>query len=289
MYDLAWFNKLLTIKLAEYFSRVEENVDDELVNDTPACGVYIFIHPSTGYFYIGSTEHLYVRRYKHIWHIRNGTHRNSKVRDHFCQFPSNDVYFLFWITECREASFSLEQILLDATFGTEKCLNSASDAKLVGKDIVKSEEQKEAASRQVSELWKDPEYRQRMSDAAKRWAADPENRKKLRQRAKEAATDPEFIEKQRENANKQWSDPDARKKLSDAIRARYTDPEFRRTMHDRLKKARGRKISIDGVTYDTVTDASNAIGMSDAGIYYRIKMGKNPNWFFIDEAKNDSV
>ena len=78
-------------------------------------------------------------------------------------------------------------------------------------------------------MWKDPEYRKKMSNITKEFWKDPEYRKKMSKKSKERWKDPEYRKMRSEQVSKdvkeRWKDPEFRKKISKKIKCVHCDYE----------------------------------------------------------------
>lgn len=276
-----WFEKLLRLKLAEAVSNGNLFSNPELSPDVEQPGAYVLIHPQTRHLYVGSTDDLYERKYKHRWHIERGDHRNLKVRQHYAENPTDQIWFLTWFTKTRDDAYDLEQKFLDHSWGGEKSLNISPDARTSNKGVLLSDERKDEIRQKVTELWKDPEYRERMSKAAKKHFADPENRARMAERVKLANTRPAFRASQAEKANVQWADPDARSRKSEEVKAYLSVPANRAKMLE-SRRHLFKQVSAEGVVYPSIKAAGRHFGISDSSVMKRIRSPRRVDWFLVE-------
>lgn len=253
----SWFEHLISLKIAELI--VEENkiISEELSFKNKLIGAYILVHPKTRQVYVGSTDDLYERRYKHFWHIKRNNHRNRKIREAFISTPSNTVYFFIFPTVTREQSFDIEQKFIDSYIDNPKCLNIALDSRMSGKGIKFSEERKKQISSIVKEKWRDPFHKKLKSDITKAYFSIPDNKAKMIANAKIFGSNPIFKEKQRITAIKQWSDLEARKRKSEEVK--------------QYALLNGNKVIINDVIYPHVTEAARLLNINKDILRYRIK------------------
>ena len=89
-------------------------------------------------------------------------------------------------------------------------------------------------------MWKDPEYRKKMSNITKEFWKDPEYRKKMSKKSKERWKDPEYRKMRSEQVSKDvkefWKDPEYRKKMSEQRKERWKDPEYRKKISEQRKE-----------------------------------------------------
>lgn len=279
---LKWFQKLIALKFAELKTQ-----EMPILNfDNTSCGVYVLIHGNTKHFYIGSTHDLYKRKYKHLWHIKRKDHRNTNINKIFTDFPTTNIHFLYWITKTKEEALDIEQRFLDAAHRHNKCLNISSDARKSFKDIIMTETSKKLMIKNLKKAWENPELRLKQSLSLKKYFSDPNNINKLRDSVNKVVQKPEFKLKQSINSIKQWSDPEARRKKSEEKKALWRDPEKRKKQL-LLYTSRRKKVSINNVIYNNLSEASDKINLSVPSILYRIHLDNFPEWFYVEKEINN--
>jgi group I intron endonuclease len=278
MSEVEKFRKLIVFKIAAALSMAAPYENEELIPGKQIPGAYALVNPKSMQIYIGSTDDLYGRKYKHLWHIERGDHRNEKVREAFRNQPVGQIFFFTWPTNTRDQAFDLEQKFLDMFFGDPRCLNLAPNARSVA-GSKRSEEQKEAIRKLTLEQWENPEFREKQSQSLKKYFSDPENRKRSSEIAIKAAADPELRDKLRDLANTQWADPEARARKAEEVRKYHADPENRRKFLE-ARKHLIRKVVVDGVVYSTMREAAASLKVNRNVIAKRIKNPKLPNYHF---------
>ena len=284
MNKFEWFNKIITLKIAAETCRVDPCEEDRFLSSYKCSGAYVIVHPLTRQVYVGSTENLATRKYKHLWHIKNGTHRNSKIKEAFQRNPVENVFFFIWPTNTRDEAYDIEQQFLDASINSDKSLNIASNARLNGKDVVRSPELRKRISKAVKEKWQDPNHRELKSRLAKEYMANSENKQRMIERVTEVCNRPEFKAKQAEIANQQWSDPEARKRKSEEVKKYFQNPENLKK-HYLAHQHRGKTISVDGVLFPSRRAVADHFGISIHAVLGRILSPKRPTWFYVKDKK----
>ena len=127
-------------------------------------------------------------------------------------------------------------------------------------EIYNNPEYREKQSELAKNVWKDPEFRKKQSEIRK----DPEYKKKKSESAKNVWKDPEYIKKQSEI----WNDPEYIKKQSEFAKNMWNDPEFR------SKRCCG-CISPDNIEYKSIAEASRSLNIPRTTINFWIKEKKN--------------
>jgi group I intron endonuclease len=111
--------------------------------------------------------------------------------------------------------------------------------------------------------WQDPAMREHLTSAIKERMNDPTVKEHLSKVQTERMKDPVNRDICAEGAIKQWQDPAMREHLIAERRKKWADPEYR-AIH--LQPT-----IIDGVTYPSVQDAINSLGISNATYYRNLK------------------
>lgn len=280
MNKLEWFNKIITFKIAAALVKTDSSEDDNLLLGSKVPGAYVIVHPETRQFYVGSTDDLAVRKYKHLWHISNGTHRNAKIKEAFQNVSAKNVFFFIWPTQSRKEAYDIEQKFLDATVENEKSLNIASDARLSGKGVKRSLELRKRISDSVKKIWTNPNHRELKSKLAKEYMANPDNRKRMIERVTFACNTEEFKSRQAEIANQQWSDPEARKRKSEEVKKYFQNPankEKYKASRQHLSDA----VSIDGQIFSSMSEAGRYYGIHRSMVRARVQSKKWKDWKYV--------
>lgn len=99
---------------------------------------YVIEHEKSGKFYVGSTGNAAQRKRGHLSDLRCGVNSNKELQDAFNDDPG--LKFTFVLTPNREAAYDFEQKLLDHHKSDPRLCNTAPDARVPGKGMVRSEE-----------------------------------------------------------------------------------------------------------------------------------------------------
>lgn len=100
------------------------------------CVAYTITHIKTGRIYVGSTSDAYGRENEHKCALRRGVHKNNPL-----QIAYNDdsrIEFSFWITNTMDEALDAEQDILNKYFSTGLLFNLASDARCSGRGMRRS-------------------------------------------------------------------------------------------------------------------------------------------------------
>ncbi len=145
----------------------------------------------------------------------------------------------------------------------------------------------------IKERMQDPVYREKLVKLGKELALnekrkigwikyynDKDRVKARLDKVKETFSRAEVREKMSNSAIKRLSDPNVRLahsiKIKELMKNQDNRDKLRLALKDRCKR-----VSVDGVVYPSLHDASNKIGMSRPGLKYRIESDKFPNSFYV--------
>lgn len=140
-------------------------------------------------------------------------------------------------------------------------------------------EARKAGIRRAAEKERSTQTRAKMSESAKRRGSDPfiegarrwreENMDELIKERQTRWDDPGY----RERHVEAMADPALRTLMSKRMLDRLADPEKRAKLNAAITAAKGRPVSINGVTYPTLGAAGAALGLTGGGVRHRIKTG----------------
>lgn len=237
------------------------------LHSTPAA--YILYHEASGMFYVGSTSNLYIRITDHLKDLRGGRHRNEPLQQAYSKHENKNLRLSFIRSNDREIAFDLEQDLLDKYIPTGKLFNLATNARIAGLGRIVPEEQRVKQVAKLREFFKSEKGSKQLEEQITRMKGlwrNPEVSKKLYAEHAERRNDPVYMKKLAENGKAVWTDPKMREKML-AIRAK-----------------RRRPVSIDGIVYDCVGDASKALGIQLGTLRKRLEAGRPGYYFTIKEG-----
>lgn len=204
--------------------------------------VYVLRESGSGKFYIGSTKDAYVRLLAHRYTLSIGENKNPNLQQLYNDSTEALFDIKIFTVANREAAFDLEQLLLFKFFGSEFCLNASPTARSpLG--FKHSEETKEKFS----------------TIAANRTIGES-TRKKISATLTNRPLDPEHAAK-----------------VAASNSARWDDPEFRKKWLDK----RGKKVTVDGVPYDSASHAARAFSIGTSTAHRRFNNPNVTNWQFV--------
>jgi hypothetical protein len=103
-------------------------------------------------------------------------------------------------------------------------------------DSLKTPEFRELKSQQSKQLWKDPAYLEKYTQAHSEAMADPEYQAWHSKHKTELWKDPVYRQQQTDSRKKHWADPAYKQMMSERRKALWADPEYRARMLAARKK-----------------------------------------------------
>lgn len=206
--------------------------------------VYALHHEKTGQTYVGSTKNLYHRVNQHKTRLAAGEHKNHKLQSAFDDDPKFNLSFT--ATDTKEQAIVLEQGLLDKFILTGTLLNLATDAANAAKGLTHSDSVKDKLRQGTLAQFSTEEARARHSEISRDLWQDPQYRQKQMGHSKSA----EVVQQ-----------------ISDKVKALWEDPEYRAKM----TAHRGKPVTVDGIAYTSLAEASRTLGIPKTTIGSRLK------------------
>lgn len=213
-----------------------------------APGLYFISSPVSDKIYVGSTSNLSRRKSQH-YHDLGKFHENPNLQE-LAQKHSRDE-FRFTSLELyadRETLYRVEQALYDKLHECEMILNTGMDIKAAWKGRVIPDEARakmalaklgstghENQQKAMEKLWSNDEFKDRMREGARVRMNDPEFKERLRQ----------------VNLGKSLSE-EHRKKISESGKGAL--------------RSNSRKISVNGVVYESLSRAVTATGIPESNL-----------------------
>lgn len=249
-------------------------------------GAYFIRNRVSGKIYVGSTESITARLNAHRFMLRTNTHRNKALQSLFKMANLSIFDFCVFVTDNREEAYDIEQALLDRFHGTAVCFNVAKDARKASLGISMSEDVRtKLLSANVGRKHSPEHIRKRVESIrlhAPHVFADTENKRlALAKYNRDKVVTDETKEKLRQaNLGKKHSE-ETRKKMSVTRRNNPLSGEGL----ERALKAQRKRVSIEGVIYDSMDDAATALKVSRKTIYNRLhnRYGTHDNYFYLEE------
>lgn len=235
----------------------------------PAC--YLIENINDGTTYVGSTKDIADRVRKHRYMLINGNHSNKKLQEHFDEATDKEVFIVYAaIYPNKEEAVEREQLILDEGYGHPCLLNIAYDARnpfsgtdkrLISDKLKLHNSQphiREKTAARTRELWKNDTIRNKiLSKIGEKITVDGVEYLSVREASRKTGFSVEAIR----NALKEGA------------------------VNSREIGRQKRKISADGVIFESLTVASKAYGIKDNTMHYRVNSTR-PQWinfFYIEE------
>lgn len=185
-------------------------------------GAYELIHNESGKIYIGSARDLASRRNEHLSRLRNGEHHVKEMQELFKE--DKDVDFNYYPTETREQAYDIEQLLLDKNKDNNNLLNFHINSR-------------------------NPEG-VKHSDETKNKMADKKTGSKLSDETKN---------KIREAHIGRTVSSEGKENMSKAKKIQFSIPANKEKLLS-LSMATAKSITIDGIEYESLREASRQLG-----------------------------
>lgn len=212
-------------------------------------GVYKITHTATDMFYIGSSKDLGSRKLTNESALRNFSHKNPNLQELY-NYDHELKFEVLEFVNTSENIFDREQVYLDKYKDDDKLLNIATDA---------------AASFRGRKH--SSEHLAVMAEAARNRIDSPETT----ERKRNAQLGKVLSKEHRENISKSVNNPDVIRKIKAANTGRKLSPERiaaitenSRNNKETIKKmneASSHPITIDGVQYKSLREASRLLGI----------------------------
>lgn len=207
-------------------------------------GVYLICCCSSSKVYVGSsTRSVYRRLRGHKKDLQVKSHKNKHLQSAWNKYGESAFTFEL-LEECpAEECLKLEQFWIDAfrsanrKYGYNVCPTAGNS--LGAKLPPCSLEKKASTSKNSLQWWASlsPEERDRRADRMSEVWQDPEYKEKLGLAIKEAFNRPEVKAKHSESLKKAWARRGYKKKMIAILTARYKDPELRKEISKCVKAA----------------------------------------------------
>lgn len=247
--------------------------------------VYEILNEETGQFYIGSTNNVPDRCSSHFRQLERNIHANERLQK---AYNENPKFSLSIISDhpTHALAYEEEQERIALQWNNNNLLNNS----VYGAHRISSVTRQKLSLAGKRSFDLNPARKQFLSALTKKRMKDPDFRKYLSELGLERVSNPSFKENlsalQRERmkseelrkhlSNKttiQMQAPEAREAARQGAKRQWLNPEFR------IKRCR--KISIDGVYYDSIVEASAKLGVNKVTIRQRCLSKYNDNYKFL--------
>lgn len=264
---------------------------------------YIIREMCSGNVYVGSSEKVYTRVCKHKWHIQRKQHDNSKFTELLQQTHIKNFDLIVIFTDTREEAYDLEQYFVNMYKDTGLLINIANDVRFAMRGRVLTDEHREKIREANTGKIMSDEARQKIALSRKQSVKaitqlqEMLNRKK--RRISVNGVEYESLTQASEFSGMTLSmlrsaldenDPNV-KWLSDnesPIKGRSLSEEHRRNLSmsrknnpkakqqlESIRELTRRKIILNGVLYNSVLEASKAVGIGECTIHRKLREHKD--------------
>ena len=292
-----------------YLDPLLEKKDDETIdqaidryNKLKGPGVYQIRVVNDDTFYIGASTRTKTRLETHLRELKDNKHHNKKLQESYNNSSDKVLEISILTVDDSKTAFAIEKELIINNKEFKNCANERNStiSTSIGKFV--SNETKERLSKSLLNYNRNnsikkpcnrtiPEVtKELMRRSSKEYQSRPEVLEKNRNMAIERMKDPNNREISRQGQKKQFSDEVYREKNKLINIERMKDPNNREIsrqgainqwrdpeMRERLIAARCKKITIDGVEYNSVKEATSILGYKKILEYRHFKkeMGEN--------------
>jgi group I intron endonuclease len=210
--------------------------------DGKICAAYTITHLMSGCVYIGSTSDIYQRVHNHKSQLRKGAHHCKRFQELYDQ--SDVITWTYYLTDTREEAYRREQEMIDHNKGKSTLLNVAMDVKKPALGAVRSELARALLSvhRKGKKLSAEHVEKVRKANTGKK--RTPEQCEAIRIRT-QGVPKPEHV--------------------ADNLRS--------------MNETRKKKLSINGVIYESLSAAARALNMPKCTVAQRLKSQNFTAWF----------
>lgn len=249
-------------------------------------GVYIIQNKDTLETYIGSGV-LESRQQTHKYLLERGNHWNKKLQSAYNINPNFDFIGVpiddnITREEKRKLALEVEQDLINYFWGSPLLKNIAKDVEKPMTGFKHSEETKEKNRQAQVIRCKDPEYLQKIGAGVKKaWENMSEDRRAQHSETFRQASITRYANLECSPIKGQKRSEEFCQRKSEYIKRKWQDPEYRenqRIGREGKQTAPKRKVIVDGIEYESITDAALVVGISKQGLSYRCSTDTFPTY-----------
>ena len=239
-------------------------------------GIYVIQDISDGKAYIGSSVNLKRRMNEHQYRLTHGKHNNIRLQRAFNNGNILNVVTIPVIPEEKDNIRQMEQELLDEFYPKGLLYNVAKNVEAPAIGIKPSQETIEKCRLVNLGRKHTPETIEKNRQARLGVKQSPETIAKRVEKLK-GVPRPEYVRQliSQKRHGIQFSD-ETKQKMSDSAKMRgYSDSQIKG-----MKKAISKPISVDGIVYESASDAARAFGIDPGTAMDRAKSSsiKFNNW-----------
>jgi len=234
----------LPLVIADFtkYGEITDRVSSCSHNKPKTIGAYLIYHIATKKCYVGSHADLYARRYQHDILLKKQKHHSKEFQKAFNADPQ--ITAIMIVTHDREKAYDIEQLILDKFLSQGLLFNTASDARVFGKNAVVSEE-----------------TRNKLSIAGK---------------GKKQSDD--WIQKRTSHMVGRKLPAETVEKIREKAKLRGINPEMTQLAKERISKP----IMVDGIRFDSMQDVCQHFKMARKTVRKRLNSNEF-NWHFADK------
>lgn len=264
---------------------------------------YIIQEFNTGYVYIGSSGNFYSRIIKHKFLINKKEHDNKKFTELLKTTDINNFELTVIFTSTREEAYDIEQLIVDHYKDTDQLINIASNVRYAMRGVPLSEEHKEKLRKSNTGRLCGLDIRRYISYVRKTNKLALEQMKKIHEnkRRRIMVNEIEYRSLTEAIVGSGINKTELRKKLNkndpnvywlgknaspiigrplssnhiDAIRAAKKDNPKTKIQFEKYRSKNDRKIILDGVLYNSVTEAVRITGFPECSIHKQLRGKKD--------------
>lgn len=223
-----------------------KNKVDYITTTTRINGVYLIYHDKSRKVYVGSSGMPGLRTCRHMILLKGNRHDNPVFQKLYDE--DSNFHFVYYTVDSRDAAYKLEQALVDYYFPTGNLINIGLDVRAPNRGRV----------------------------------ASAETRAKQRAAKLGVARSEEAKRKVSEGMMGRLQSDETRLKLSIARKGK-AQPEHIAEMCRERNRLRSKSVSINGVVYPSIRDASRILNIPRANVKTRLRTSneKWKDWFFM--------
>lgn len=248
----------------------------EICNKLKGSAVYQLNILDNNVIYIGASSKTRDRIERHIRELKDNKHHNFKLQASYNSSSTKLIEVSVFVTDNTEQAFHMEKEIINNHRNDENCTNitNSSIPGMLGKhhseefkQIMKKKwedpELKDKRRKNIVNAMKDPGVREISRQGALHQWRNSEYKEQQLQLLNKLNKDPKIKEKRKQDQIKRMENPVNRELSRQAAIKQWNDPEMRKKM----STVNCKKVTINGVTYNSVKEAINLTGISEKTYY----------------------
>lgn len=250
-------------------------------------GTYVLTHVTSRKFYVGSSGQLTKRIDRHYRELNSKKHHNKPLQDLWDKCPKLEISFFY--TETRDDAYNLEQDLLDRYKSSDELLNIGITVK-GGDNLTRNPNRKEIVEKILKSLKEKLKVLTSLERKLLYGRPGKKNGMFGRKHTEKTRKQMSLKKKGKPGIKGRKASPEVRARLSLMASKRigvknpffgkkHTE-EYKKRMSEKiktlgLKPPNSRKVSVDGVEYESLTEGARQLGIGPALMFYRLKSKKD--------------